>query len=224
MAAVSNEELKKSRLGVIRINTDPRVLLILLAFCEKNIVRYFVLAVSMIPFVGRVSSLIIPLLYTILFLLYIKKYGINLSISEIGVVVFAAFSILLSCLIYPENSKYILASNNLWNTIAPCFKFYVLGLLFIPNRYMMDLLGKASIFAIIVESLFVVLYMIPNGLVNADDMNRSYQILPNVLLALNYAFTHKKIAHWLLSLLGVFYCVSMGTRGPILIILVYIYL
>lgn len=206
-----------------RVEINPRLLLLLLAFSEKNIVRYFVLLVSMIPIVGDFSRFIVPLLYVVLLFLYLKKYGSHLSLKEASILLFVAFSIAFSCVFYPDNASYILDSNNFWNTIFPCFKFFLLGLIIIPDKKTMDALGVLSLLAIVVESAFVLFYMIPNGLVNMDDMGRSYQILPNLLLAFNYTINHKRPFSILCSLIGLAYCLSMGTRGPIMIVLAYIF-
>lgn len=207
----------------IRIDSDPRLLLILLAFCEKNIVRYFVLVVSMLPVVGVMSSFIIPAAYIILLLMYFRKYGAHVSISEACVVLFVTLAITFSCFIYPENAKYILDSNNFWNTIFPCLRYFIIGLILIPDKRTLDIIGKASCLAILVETLFVVAYMMPRGLMQSDDMSRAYQILPNVLFALNYAFSEKKPFPWICSIIGIIYTLSMGARGPVLVIVVYLF-
>ena len=204
-----------------RLELDPKILLPLLAFCEKNIVRYVVLVISMIPIVNVVSGFIIPTLYTMLFLMYLKKYGSNTSLKEIGVLFFVIFAIAISCLLYPVNASYILNSNNFWNTIFPCLRFYIVGLVIIPNERIMSIIGKASCLAILVETLFVIVYMMPRGLLQSDDMSRAYQILPNILFSLNLAYNKKEISAWVCSLIGIIYVCSMGSRGPLIIIIVY---
>ena len=223
MSGGLEQRFPNRRFGLLRISSDPRLLLLLLAFCEKNIVRYFVLVVSMLPVLGWISNAIVPALYILLLFVYLETYGFHVSIKEISVILFIVISIAFTCIIYPENSRYIFNSNNFWNTIFPCLRYYIIGLIIIPDTKTLDSLGKVSCLAIIVESLFVVLYMIPKGLTAFDDMNRAYQILPNVLLALNYAFKNKSVMTWICSGIGLFYCLSMGTRGPIIILLSYLF-
>lgn len=208
----------------IRIETEPRLLLLLLAFCEKNLVRYFVLAVSMLPVVGMVSSFIIPTVYIILLLVYFQKYGTHISISEASVVLFVTLAIVFSCILYPENARYILDSKNFWINIFPCLRYYIIGLILIPDKKTMDIIGKASCMAIIVETLFVIVYMMPRGLMQSDDMSRSYQLLPNILFAINLAFNKRKVFPWVCSVVGIIYTLSMGSRGPVLVIAVYVFL
>lgn len=206
----------------ITIEKDPRVLITLLVFCEKNIIRYFVLVVSMIPIVGVVSEFIIPIAYICLFGFYFRKYGASISPIELCVFFFTVLSLIFTCLFYPINAKYI--SSNFWGTIFPCFKFFLIGLIIIPDRKTMDLLGKVSCVAILLETVFLFAYMIPRGLLQSDDMNRSYQLLPNQLFVLNYAFNSKHKTAWFFSVVGLVYCLSLGTRGPMIILLGFMYL
>lgn len=207
----------------IGLYLDPRLLLILLLFCEKNIVRYAVHIISMLPIIGFMSDALIPTTYILLFLSYIYKYRVYVFFEAMCVLMFVFFAILLSSAIYPESSVFIFNPNVFWNIIFPSFKYFLISLIFIPEKKTMDILGAASCIAIIIESLFVIVYMIPRGLVQLDEMSRSYQILPNVLLAINYAFTCKKLIPWICSIAGLLYCLSMGTRGPLVIALVYIF-
>lgn len=202
-------------------NTMPQILLILLAFCEKNIVRYAILVFSMLPGVGFLSEFILPTLYISLILLSVKSNA-KVGLYEFAVPIFMVFAIVLSCIIYPQNEKYIIDSNNFWNTIFPCLRWYIVGLIIVPDRAAMDLLGKVSCMAVAVETAFLILYMIPNGLVVSDDMSRAYQLLPNIMLVFNYAFNSKKIFAWIFSLIGLLYLLSLGTRGPFLILIAYV--
>ena len=65
--------------------------------------------------------------------------------------------------------------------------------------------------------------MIPRGLAVDDDMNRSYQLLPNVLFVISFAIRRKNLITWLFAALGIFYTFSLGTRGPVLVIFVFIF-
>lgn len=198
-----------------------RILLVLLAFCEKNLVRYVRLVISMFPVVGIVGDFILPTLYIGLIILCLKKKT-KIGLPELIVPTFIVLAIVLTCAIYPQNTQYIIDSNNFWNTIFPCLRWFIVGLAMIPDEKIMDLLGISSCLAILVETAFLLLYMIPNNLVVSDDMSRAYQLLPNIMLAFNYAFNKKKTAAWVFSCVGIVYLLSLGTRGPFLILLAYI--
>lgn len=207
----------------MKINLDSRDLLVLLAFCEKNIVRYVILVMSMIPILSDFSAYIVPSLYVILISQTVIKYPLKIGLREVGVIGFVVFSIFITCLLYPQNAKYIFESRNFWNIIFPCLKYFIVALVIIPDKRTMDLLGKISCLAVVIESLFVFLYMIPNEVIELEDMSRSYQLLPNVLFALNYAFNKSKLMPWMFGILGMVYIIAMGTRGPVIIMLGYFF-
>lgn len=208
--------LKKKNTDVFRSIT-PQMMLILLAFCEKNIVRYAIIVFSMLPGVGFLSVYILPILYITLILFCIKK--ITVGLLELIIPIFIVTSLTLTCLIYPVNGQYILDENNFWNTIFPCLRWYIVSLIFIPNKETMDLLGKVSCLAIMIETAFLILYMVPNGLVVQDDMSRAYQLLPNIMIVINYSFNSKRLYAWGFSCIGVMYLLALGTRGPFLILI-----
>lgn len=209
---------KDSRSGWL----DARTLLVLLAFCEKNVVRYIVLAISMIPLIGQISTIIVPALYVILLAYYIVSEKVRLNEDGLLFLLFAVFSIVFSCVFYPENTSFIL--DMFWSTIFPCFKFFLIGLIVVADEDGMRALGRASCLAILVEVLFVFAYMMPQGLLVEEDMSRSYQLLPNTLLAFNYAMDRKKVLPWLFSLLGMAYHLMFGSRGPVVIVLAFVVL
>ncbi len=202
-------------------NTWPQVLLVLLAFCEKNIVRYAILVFSMLPGIGFLSDLILPTLYVTL-ILFCMTRKTRVGLAELIVPAFVISAILVTCAIYPENAKFITKPSQFWNTIFPCLRWFIVGLVVIPDKAMMELLGKVSCLSVLAEVAFLFLYMIPNGLIVSDDMNRAYQLLPNILLVFNYAFNSKKIIPWLISVGGLIYLLSLGTRGPFLILLIFV--
>ncbi len=206
-----------------KLLSDPRTLLVLLAFCEKNIVRYVILVLSFVPGVADFTPFILPTLYTILVILSIYK-GSRIRVPEIGFLFFICLLIFLTCIIYPQNVQYIFDKEVFWLTIFPCLKFFIVGLFIIPNKETLTLISKVSYISILVECVFLLAYMMPNELLESDDMSRSYQLLPNVLFVINYAIQEKKVIPILISFLGLFYILSLGTRGPIMIILAFFFI
>ena len=204
-----------------RKNSLPQVLLILLAFCEKNIVRYAIYALSMLPGIGFLSDYILAFLYVLLILMCING-NTKVGLSELFVPMFVIMAIVFTCVLYPQNAQYIMDPNRFWNTIFPCLRWFIVGLVIIPDKALMTLLGKATCIAIALETAYLLFYMVPNGLISNDDMSRAYQLLPHIMVAFAYAFNSKKIVPWTASIIGLLYLLSLGTRGPFLVLLVYI--
>ena len=207
----------------LTVSKDPRTWLILLAICEKNIVRYFLLIISTsIPVIGQQLSLVIlHSAYLLLIAQLFLQRKIGITARELLVMSFVTSAIIFSTMLYPTNARYIFNPNNFWETLFPCVRFFIVGMAFTADKKTMDMVGKASCYAIVVEALFVTLYMMPRGLMGTDDMSRSYQLLPNVLLAINYAISKKSIISSAISALGSVYLLAMGSRGPIAVLLVY---
>ena len=204
----------------------PCTLLSLMAICEKNIVRYILLSITLILGLDKDIEMIVISIYVLLFFLHLKSnnFKVKNCLKEMLVLLFFVVSILGTLVIYPENAQYILDDNNFWNTIFPCVRYFFIGLIFIPDKYTMNLMGKASCWAILIEIAFVILYMMPRGLLSNDDMSRAYQILPNVLFVINYALNEKTKSGIFSSFLGIFYILGMGTRGPLIVICSYIFI
>ncbi len=220
MTKISLNKLKLSP-SKIELPNDPKIWLAILAFCEKNMIRYVVLVMSMLPVISYASEFVVPLLYVVMIALCLVKAR-GVGIPEIAVLGFTVLAIVGTCIFYPQNAEYIFDSNNFNNTIFPCLRWFIVALIFRPDRENVNLLGKISCVSVLVESIFVIAYMMPRGLLRADDMNRAYQLLPNVLLVFNYAFNDKKFWAWIFSAIGFIYLLALGTRGPILILLVYV--
>lgn len=202
---------------------DPRTWLILLAFCEKNIVRYVLLILTMVTGTPEISEGILAIAYIALIWACLRR-GSKFHLGDFALLSFVVLSIAFTCLLYPENKKFIFDENNFWNSIFPCLRFFIVGLFIIPDRKLIEFVGVVSCFSVLVEIVFLFAYLQPRGLVESDDMSRSYQILLNVLFVLNSAF-NKRTLPWIgISLASLLYIFSLGTRGPLVIILVFMFL
>ena len=219
----NSPDIKPNKWAEMSIHDKARILLVLLAFCEKNIVRYALLAFSMIPVIGFLSELVLPVLYGVLIALCIRR-STKIGLTELVVFTFTVSAIFFSCVLYPDNAKFILNESNFWNFIFPCLRWFIVGLAIVPDKKMMDILGLASCFAILIETAFLLFYMIPNDLIVSDDMSRSYQLLPNIMIFINYTFDKKKVWAWIVSGISVIYMLSLGTRGPVFVLLGYLIL
>ena len=202
---------------------DPRTWLILLAFCEKNIVRYGLLVLTMMTGEPAISEGLLGIVYVSLIIACIKR-GSSFHPNDILFLSSVIAAIFFTCLFYPDNSQFIFDENNFWNAIFPCLRFFIVGLFIIPDKELSNLLGVVSCFSLFVEIIFLFAYLKPAGLVDFDDMSRSYQILLNVLFILNTAFNKKTLLWTGISIASLLYLFSLGTRGPIMILLTYMFL
>ena len=198
---------------------NPEVLLLLIAFCDRSIFNFFVLAVSRTPVIGFFGGAIRPIVYGSLFLLIIAKRKVTIGKQEIGIAFFLMMTFFITFIFYPENIPFI--QERFPPIILKALLFFVLGLIVTINKDKMNLLGEVSCLALLVNILYLA-YAMGTDSLKDDNMSIAYDVLPNVLFILNYAFNKKKLIPWLFAALSIFFSLSLGTRGPIVIICVFV--
>lgn len=201
---------------------DPRTWLFLLAITEKSLFRYVLLVLDVATGTELIRDIVLHTAYIIVIALCLKK-GSKFQMSDIFIMLFVVLSIFLTWLLYPENiEKYMFGEDQFWPTVFPLFRFFIVGLFIIPKDETMTLMGKVSCIAILVEIYFLLFYLRGTDLQRNDDMSRAYFMLLNVLLVINYAFDKKTFVGIVMSVVGIMLLLSMGTRGPIMIVLAFI--
>ena len=213
----------KGFLGVSKsIWHDPRTWLFLLAITEKSLFRYVLLVLDIATGTELIRDIVLHTTYIIIIAQCLRK-GCKFRVSDIGIMVFVILAIFLTWLIYPDNiEKYMFGEQQFWATVFPLFRFFIVGLFIIPKAETLDLMGKVSCIAILVETLFVIFYLRGSDLQNHDDMSRAYFMLLNVMLVINYAFDKRTFVGIGMTVVGIVLLLSMGTRGPIMIVLAFI--
>lgn len=213
----------KGFLGVSRsLWHDPRTWLLLLAITEKNIFRYMMLVLKMATGIEGIGDIVLHTAYVIMILLCLQK-GSRFRSGDIFIMGFVVMAILVTWIVYPDNiEKYMFGEEQFWPVVFPLFRYFIVGLFFIPNDETVSLMGKVSCLAIFVESLFVYFILRGSELQSNDDMSRAYFILLNVLLVVNYAFDKRNLVAVAFSIIGILLLASMGTRGPVIITLAFI--
>jgi len=214
---------KKRFLGVSQsMWHDPRTWLVLLAVTERSIFRYMMLALTMVTGIEGIGVFVMHVAYVVLIAMCMKR-GSKFRFGDVLILLFVVLSILLTWLIYPDNiEKYMFGEGQFWPTVFPLFRFFIVGLFLIPREETVDLMGKVSCLAVIAETMFVLLILRGSDQQNTDDMSRAYFALMNVLFAINYAFDRKKLFGIACAAIGILFLLSMGSRGPIMIVLAFI--
>ena len=200
---------------------DPRTWLFLLAITEKSLFRYVLIALEILTGLEQIREIAIHIVYIIVIALCIKR-GSRFCWGDYFIMLFVISAILLTWLIYPDNIEmYMFGKEQFWPTVFPLFRFFIAGLFLIPNKENLELMGKVSCIAVLAETFFALFVLRSSELQNNDDMSRAYFMLLNVLLVVNYAFDNRNILSVAISLVGMMLLLSMGTRGPIIILLAF---
>ena len=214
---------RKGLLGVSRgLWRDPRTWLLLLAITEKSLFRYAMLVLTMVTGIDGIGVFVMHSAYVILIALCLQK-GSRFYYGDLLIILFVVMSVFFTWILYPDNiEKYMFGREQFWATVFPLFRYFIVGLFFIPNDETIDLAGKISCLAVFVETLFVMFILRGSELQENDDMSRAYFILLNVLFVVNYAFDRRTLLGIVFAILGVMFLVSMGARGPVIIILSFV--
>lgn len=197
------------------------LLLMILAICQNTIFIFPVVFVSRLPVIGPLADCILPITYTILACMsYSRDRVRNIRQQDFFLIFFFFFFFIVSIIRNPACEKHILDA---WGVdIYPAIPFFFLGLCFRPDKITMECLGKWCSFAVIFLSFYLLVIANDKGqLAEEYDMGAAYRLLASTMITINYALSSRKKFPIIASLIGVFYSLSMGTRGPLLVIIIF---
>lgn len=197
------------------------VVLMCLLICRQSLVTYIIAFLKKIPILSYFSSFTILTAYIVFTVLAYKKSIWRFTrYRDLLVVFFVGISIFWTFVFYPENMQYL--RYNFFSYIIYCIPAFFIGLCSIEyDEDMFETISKVSCIAI-VASYFLLLYYGSLGMVMFDELGQSYAVLPNTLFVLAYFFYSKKKFYLWFSILGVGYALVLGSRGPLILILVFI--
>ena len=189
--------------------------LFIIAFCQETL---FIYPVAMLSHLGALSGLrnvIFPLTYTILAIIAISGRDVTryIRFSDFCLIAFFAVYVFIS-----YRLKAI--SDALIPQILPCIPFLFFGLCIKIDSLSMDTLGKWCCIAVVVTSVYRLMYQVPETQWEKNyNMGAAYSLLPNVMVTIDYLFrSKKKFIPLVCAVVGIFYLFAMGTRGPIVIV------
>lgn len=199
-------------------------LLIGVMLCHHTVFDYFAIVIGKLPFVSIFKPFFFPVLYALLVVLSFNPARFKwIRLTDLGIILFFTVSIMLSSVFYPQNSQYI--ADRVWSTILPCVPFFFLGLCTDLDAGTYRTVSVLSCWAVIINTLYLIYFLDSGrelGGSHGEDysMHQAYLILPNLLLAIDYAFRSRKLFPIVCSAVGIVYTFSMGTRGPIVVLAV----
>lgn len=194
--------------------------LLIIAICQETLFIYPVAIISHLSSVlSGIRYVIFPITYLILTIIALQKPEATryIRVSDFLLIAFFSLYVFFSLGLNPKQTEAVLEI--LRPIFLPCIPFLFLGLCVKIDSVSMDALGKWSCCAIIITSVYRILYQAPDVDWEYNyNMGAAYALLPNILIAIDYLFrTKKKLIPIVCSVVGVFYLFAMGTRGPIVI-------
>ena len=199
---------------------------ILIAFSYNSLMVYFSALFSRLPFINMVGYQILPISVALVAILcFACGYFSGVKARDVLFLLCFVMVIILSYTLHPETQKYYTESN-MRNIYVEAIPFFMLGLSFRCNLRTMRNLAYISCIAIVINLLYMFFYV---GLTAGDGdyyRGQAYFLLPHVMFVINSIFDEsiikKKSISIIFSLLGIIFLVAMGTRGPLLISIVFL--
>lgn len=215
---LNNKTFKFNKINVSEFSFR---LLFILFWVDITLVPFAEEIISRIPYLSIFSDYTIPFLRLILFIVAIpyiikkiKPKDLIFFISFLCFIIFFCF----------KNIGYL---DNL-NEALLDFLFNIFPVYFLGICYSHKINGKDIIYVSILGVIFVFLYQIyfiSSGRILANDnMYMAYGVLPSVLCVTGVAVKTKKIINIFLMVLGFFLLLMLGTRGAIIVFLVFLIL
>lgn len=165
-------------------------------------------------FSGSFSQYFTLLLYSLEIIIFIKrrKQCFTVCASELLFIFIIILSVLLTLLLFPENSSVLLPA---LSTSYLSVMFYLAGkatrIERIDNLYIISVIGVVIAFINI-----LILHEVDK------DMTYSYTILPYILVSIHALIHHKKFIYFVGVIAGVSMLFLLSTRGSLLLALIYI--
>lgn len=202
-----------------RLNSQSAFrLLLLLIWANNTIVGFVIEIIDRLPLVGMLSPYIMPCIYIFLAICaapYILKCC---RPGDLIFYVMCAVTVLLTMLIYPDNTAYI--SPQLVRILCTVFPLYFIGIayrheLHKDDLFWVSLLGVLAVFA------YQLYYLYTGRVLSQDNMEAAYNVLPSVMYLIYSAFEKKKVRYVFPVIAGFFLMFLFGTRGALLAALLF---
>lgn len=217
----SNGRIRRSH-GVLpeRIeikSSTAQTWLIVVAFAYAPLASFVSGVFHHLPIIGSFSNYVVPAIIVLLVLLNLHNINkIFTSHDVIAGFLFLLF-IFLSYIFNVANRENI--TNNLGGLFFGSIPYYVVGLLWKDDRKTMYQIFCTSIFAIIINVLYLGLVMSQRDF--SYSMSTSYGCLPSIMVCLWWALFEKSKVGMGAACLGFLFLIFLGTRGPLVVFLVY---
>ena len=198
--------------------------LLILIWGQFFIFQYFRAVIMRIPLVSFISDMVVPCLFIICSIMALPHILSKSETKDILIPLCFALVFMCNWIFYPENASYLQAKTaNIFLVIIP---LYYVGLSFDAEKEL-DLLYYVSVINIMLQIIYVVLFKESMNEIQSlyeGNMDIAYKALPHVSLTVAYAFKKSGICRIAAAVASFVYLVSCGSRGPVVILLIFIVL
>ena len=173
--------------------------------------------------IGNISYTATP---TILFLMLLiiahrKRNTKYMAYSDLLVPAFLILCCICNLIIYPDNTEYLV--KNLNSYVLYCIPAYFIGLCSVEyDKDMFHIVSLIAVISIITSYYYTFGLSSGSGSITYDELGQSYAVLPSTLFVIAYYIFTKKKIYLIWSILGAVYAFVLGSRGPVILLAVFI--
>lgn len=203
---------------------DQKISLALMASFVILTIQYFILIyfdlleTTDASRIQLISKGIVGLAYLYALPIVIKRSKIKL----IGIYSLGVFVFLLHYLLFPENSFYM--KGVIFPFFFMCLPALVYSMSIRNWNTLQNSMIKASLIVLIVGTVLGVLVLFGKATVGGYSMSLSYYMLLPMIIILNELFDNYSLKTLIFSLIALAIILSLGSRGPILCVMVFVLL
>ena len=213
----TNEVKKRKKLLAI----DPKLMfkiLVILIWTNNTILVYASQIFRRFPIIGHYYKALIPVaigIFAVLAFPYINK---KIKSTDILFYLGCLLIIILTMLISSDNA--VIIEQEIFRMLITVIPMYFVGICY-SHQELENPLFWASLAGVSVMLLYQIYNLYSGQVINADNMDASYKVLPSILYLIYWALTKNQAKYWIIAVLGALMSFIYGTRGPILINIIY---
>lgn len=207
-----------------KIYIDIYVILVFCAFCYDSLLRFLIPISARIPFVKTISNEVPIVVILFLVLMNLAKGNFKkITAKDILFVFTMLLALSVSYMLFPETRQYF-NELNMRGIFFGVIPFFLLGVDFDASEKTVKWITYGAYISILIRLAYTN-YFLQTRELGHDNMYGAYTMLPHTLLCIRAIFDDEiPVQKWLKVVLAVVasvFVMSMGTRGPVLIILAY---
>ena len=192
--------------------------LVLVFWTQHTILRYVEEVIERLPFVSRFAPFFIPVLFMSLLALSLPYIVRQLRKADILFALSVVLVVVMTLLTYPDSKEYIYPQ--LWRIFGMSVPLYFVGVIYDNEETKKDLFW-CSLVGVLVAFLYQLYSLASGRVLESDNMNASYNVLPSVMYLIYWATINNGLKNWMIAFAASALPFVFGTRGPIVAIAVF---
>ncbi|MBQ2244476.1 MAG: O-antigen ligase family protein [Oscillospiraceae bacterium] len=193
--------------------------LLLVLWTYPSLGGYVVQGIKRLPLAGYFHGAAIPALVAVLVIFSVGYIAKNLRPADILFYMAVVLLLLMSMMLMETNAEYI--ELFLWQILISVVPLYFVGLS-VELPKCRKLLWWASLACVLTTCAYQLYVMSRGRALPEENMSTAYKVLPSMLYLVYWAFRQRKLIHGLLVALSGLLVFLFGTRGPVVVFLVYL--